>query len=111
MICAVMVVPMFAPMTMGIACRRPMSLALTNPMTMTVVALELCSTAVANAPARTPMTGFFVTAARMEGIRSPAASCKLPLIVLMPYRKIARPPARPKTTFIISLTSTYVPLP
>ena len=77
-------VPMFAPMMMGIACGSLMRPALTNPMVMTVVALELWSTAVATAPASTPSTGFFVMAPKMERIRSPAASCRFELIIFIP---------------------------
>ncbi len=109
MICAVMVVPMFAPITMGMACGRRIRPALTKPMTITVVALELCSTAVAKAPASTPSTGFFVTVARMERMRSPAASCRLPLISPMPYRKMARPPKRPSPVANISFTPAVPP--
>ncbi len=53
MICAVMVVPMFAPKMMPIDCTRFRSPALTKPITMTVVALEDWMTAVTNAPATT----------------------------------------------------------
>ena len=69
--------------------------AATKPMVMTVVADELCSTAVATAPASTATSGFFVTAARMERIRSPAASCRLLLMRFMPYRNKAKPPNSP----------------
>ena len=105
MICAVMVVPIFAPMMMGMAWRSPMRPAATKPMVMTVVALELCSTAVASAPARTPKKGFFVTAARMARMRSPATSCKLLLMRFMPYRNRAKPPNSPSP--ICSSSSTY----
>ena len=106
MICAVMVVPMLAPMMMGMAWRRFMRPAATKPMVITVVADELCSTAVATAPASTATSGFFVTAARMERMRSPAASCKLPLIRFMPYRNRAKPPNSPSP--ICNSSSTHV---
>ena len=53
MICAVTVVPMFAPKMMPIACDRFSSPALMKPMTMTVVALDDWMTAVTSVPAST----------------------------------------------------------
>ena len=53
-ICAVMVVPMLAPIVMVAACVRVMTPALTRPTTMTVVSEELCMTAVTAVPMPTP---------------------------------------------------------
>ena len=72
-ICAVIVVPIFAPKIIEIACGRLISPELTKPMAMTVVALLLCNTAVTSAPAITPMIRFFVRSARIDFIFSPAA--------------------------------------
>ena len=84
MICAVMVVPMLAPRMMEMACGRPMRPALTKPMAMTVVALELCSTAVATAPASTPITGFLVSSESTRRMPSPATFWSVSLIKFMP---------------------------
>ena len=84
MICAVIVVPIFAPKIIEIACGRLISPALTNPIAITVVALLLCSTAVVTAPASTPSNGFFVRSARMLFIFSPAAFCRHSLIIFIP---------------------------
>ena len=73
MICAVIVVPIFAPKIIEIACGRLISPALTNPIAITVVALLLCSTAVVTAPASAPITGFLVKSDRIFFIFSPAA--------------------------------------
>ena len=53
-ICAVIVVPMFAPMVMVVACVRVMTPALTRPTTITVVSEELWITAVTAVPMPTP---------------------------------------------------------
>ena len=84
MICAVIVVPIFAPKIMEIACGKDISPALTNPIAMTVVALLLCNTAVVNAPAKTPSTGFLVSMDKMLFIFSPAAFCRHSLIIFIP---------------------------
>jgi len=78
--------------------------ALTKPMAMTVVALELCSTAVATAPASTPSTGFEVSRDRMDFILAPAAFCRPSDIMFMPNRNTASPPARPNTVSIGAFT-------
>ena len=61
-----MVVPIFAPNITDIACGRLMSPALTNPMTMTVVAELLWRTAVTSAPAKAPIKGFLVRNKEMD---------------------------------------------
>ena len=53
MICAVIVVPMFAPKMIPIDWVRFRSPAFTNPITITVLALDDWMTAVTSAPART----------------------------------------------------------
>ena len=91
--CAVIVVPILAPSIMLIACLRDISPALTNPMTITVVALLLWSTAVHSAPARTPSTGFLVSSARIFFILSPADFWRPSLIRFIPYMNRASPPS------------------
>ncbi len=73
MSCAVIVVPILAPKITEMACGRVIRPALTNPMVMTVVAEELCRTAVTRAPEMTPMTGLMVRTRRIFFILSPAA--------------------------------------
>ena len=101
MICAVIVVPIFAPKIMEIACGNVIKPALTNPITITVVALLLCKTAVTNAPANTPMIGFFVSNPKIYRIRSPAAFCKPSLIISIPNKNNANPPNNPNNVFNI----------
>ncbi len=55
-----MVVPICAPRITPMAWRRVISPALTNPTTMTVVALLLCMMVVTNIPTRIPIRGFLV---------------------------------------------------
>ena len=92
-----MVVPILAPKIMEIACGRVIRPALTNPIAITVVAEELCRTAVTRAPDKTPITGFLVRTPSTVFIFSPAAFCRLSLIMFIPKRKMASPPSRPKT--------------
>ena len=51
---------MLAPMIMLMACLKVMRFADTKPMTITVTAPLLCKTAVARAPAKTPIKTFLV---------------------------------------------------
>ena len=51
---AVTVVPMLAPIIIWMACRRVISPELTKPTTITVVAEELCITAVTTRPVSNP---------------------------------------------------------
>ena len=101
---AVIVVPMFAPKMTAMAWRMVMRRALTTPMAMTVVALELCSTAVATAPASTPSTGLEVSRDRIDFILAPAAFCRPSDIMFMPNRNTASPPKRPNTVSIGAFT-------
>ena len=57
--CAVIVVPILAPRITEMPCFKVISPALTNPITMTVVALLLCpSPAGCNGSCQDPITGF-----------------------------------------------------
>ena len=93
--CAVMVVPTLAPNTTATACGSPISPALTKPMTITVVAELLCKMLETASPASAPVSGVRVTRRRKPRSRSPAACCKARLMVVMPYKNSASPPASP----------------
>ena len=71
-ICAVMVVPIFAPKITPIACDRLISPAVTKPTTITVVTEEDWTTAVTPAPVNTPAIRLPVNFSRITFIRSPA---------------------------------------
>ena len=64
MICAVIVVPMLAPITMLTACLRFRIPALIRPTVRTIVAVELWITAVTSIPVITPITTFWVALPR-----------------------------------------------
>ena len=88
----VTVVPMLAPKMTATAWGSSSSPALTNPMTMTVVAELLCTTAVTTIPASAPVSGVRVRAANARRSRSPAACCSASLIRSIPNRNSASPP-------------------
>ena len=71
--CAVTVVPTFAPIIIPAAWAKFINPALTNPTTITVVALLLWITIVTTAPTITPIKGFFVTFSSIFFNPSPAA--------------------------------------
>ena len=97
-----MVVPMLAPKMTEMAWGRLIRPALTKPMTITVVAELLWSTAVTRAPATAPSSGFRVRNPSTFFMRSPATFCRLLLMLFMPNRKSARPPMRPKIIVTVS---------
>ena len=68
-ICAVIVVPMFAPMMIVAACFKDIMPVFTNPITITVVMAELCTTAVAAAPKPTPTS--FLSDVLLNSLFSP----------------------------------------
>ncbi len=105
MICAVMVVPMLAPIPTLIACISDMSPALTNPTSITVVADELWMTAVTPAPTPTAANLFFVSFSSPSRSLSPAMASRPSDISFMPYRKSPRPPS----TIAKSQKSIYIP--
>jgi hypothetical protein len=93
MIWAVMVVPMSAPrMTPAdwVSVMRP----------ATVVTEEDWITDVTSAPVITPVTRLRVSRARMDFMRSPATTFRESAIWPIPYRKRARPPRRPKISWM-----------
>ena len=99
------VVPMLAPKMTATAWGSSSSPALTNPMTMTVVAELLCTTAVTTIPASAPVSGVQVRAANARRSRSPAACCSASLIRSIPNRNSASPPNSGK----ISVLSVILP--
>ena len=100
--CAVTVVPMLAPNSTGTARRRGISPALTSPISITVTAELLCSTAVTASPVSTLRTGPPVSAARRVRIRSPAAASSPRLSSSIPYRNSASPPNKVRMLFRFS---------
>ena len=91
-ICAVMVVPMLAPMMMPTACLRVIMPALTKPTTITVVPVELWMMAVTSAPAATDLKILPVMASRAFCSFSPAIFSRAELMVDIPKKNIPRPP-------------------
>ena len=71
---AVMVVPMLAPKMIPIDCTSVSSPALTNPITITVAALDDCTTAVTAAPERMATKRLAENIFRIERIFSPATA-------------------------------------
>ena len=69
---AVSVVPMLAPIITEIACFKVSSPAFTKLTVMTVVAVELCTAAVTNAPVNKPVTRFVVIVPKMRRSCGPA---------------------------------------
>lgn len=92
MIQAVSVVPMFAPIITEIACAKVSNPAFTNDTVITVVAVELCTAAVTNAPVRMPVKRLVVIAPNTCLSCGPAIFCKLSLIAFMPYISKANAP-------------------
>ena len=80
----VTVVPMLAPMMIHTACFKSISLELTNPTTITVVAEEDWMTAVIAVPTSTPRMGFVVSLSMSFFIRLPATASRLVLIMFIP---------------------------
>ena len=93
---------MLAPKMTATAWGSSSSPALTNPMTMTVVAELLCTTAVTTIPASAPVSGVRVRAANARRSRSPAACCSASLIRSIPNRNSANPPNSGKI-FVLSV--------
>lgn len=101
-----MVVPMFAPKIIAIATGKLITSADTNPITITVVALELCNIAVEKAPTRSPSKGFFPSMDIIALILAPAAFFRLSLVRFIPNRKRASPPKSPKIIFTFVFINT-----
>lgn len=69
-----------------------------------VVAELLWSTAVTNAPASAPSTGFRVKKPGTRFMQSPATYCRPSLTLFIPYRNSARPPIGPNITVTVSFS-------
>ncbi len=91
-ICAVMVVPMFAPMITPIDWEKDINPAVVKPTTSTVVTDEDWIIAVTNAPVSAPVNRLEVSFARTSFIRSPATAFRAAVIWSIPNRNRARPP-------------------
>ena len=98
-----MVVPIFAPSMTAMAWGMVISLAATNPMTITVVAELDCMSAVTSAPISTPMMGFPVRTFNIFLSLSPAIFFSPELISFIPKIKIASPPNRPNNISTVVL--------
>ena len=85
------VVPMLAPMIMGVACIKVITPALTKPMTMTEVAEELWIIAVTPAPIPTPEKRLLLIRSRSRFIPIPALFSRAPLMKFIPTIKTPTP--------------------
>ena len=102
----VIVVPTLAPIIIHTACCKVIICALTNPTTITVVALELWITAVTSAPTMTPKNRFEVNFSKICFKRSPAAASRPFPIICIPYRNKANPPNK-DNIFVVVIFSTF----
>ena len=94
-ICAVMVVPIFAPMmtpTDWVSVIKPAEI---KPTTSTVVTDEELSTAVTKAPVSAPIKRFLVSRSSTSLSESPAAAFSPSDICSMPNKNMASPPNNP----------------
>ena len=89
---AVTVVPTFAPIMTFMACFRVMSPEFTKPTTITVVAEELCMTAVMPIPVRKPVMTLPVILPRSVLSLFPALRSSACPIRFIPNRNRHRPP-------------------
>ena len=101
--CTVTVVPMSAPRMTPIVWRRLSRPAEVKPTSMTVVALDDCSTAVTPAPTRSARKRSPVSVERTWRSRVPAARCSPSPTSRTPYRRSAVPPRSAKRTRLASL--------
>ena len=91
-----MVVPIFAPIIMGMACRKVISPELTKPTTITVVAEELWITAVTPSPVSKPIKALLVSRLKMFLSPLPARRSKESPIMLIPNKNRLSPPTKDK---------------
>ena len=92
-ICAVTVVPMFAPMMTPMACPRSISPESTKPITIMSVAEELWISIVTTMPMITAITRLPVTFSSIVLSLSPAACLRPVDITVMPYKNSPTPPS------------------
>ena len=105
-ICAVIVVPMFAPIIIPTAPRSFKMPAFTRPITMTVVAVDDCTAAVTTAPKKILVKIFPDIFASTFSSKPPDAFSSPLLSVFMPNIKNARPPIATK---MLNTLKTYFP--
>jgi len=96
-ICAVIVVPMFAPIIIPIACLKVMRPAFTNPTVITDVALLLWIIMVVNSPTRTEDQGLLVAALITVFNLLDVTFCRPLLSLFIPKIKSANPPSTSMT--------------
>lgn len=104
----VIVVPMFAPMMIGIAWVNFMMPEFTKPTTMTVEAEEDWMTAVTPAPNKTPLYLLEVRFSSIDFSRCPEIRAKLSPINSIPYKKRASPPRRVRTLKISTIYHLFI---
>ena len=104
---AVTVVPMFAPMMTPMACFRVITLELTKPTTITVVAEELWMTDVTPSPVRKPLNLLPVSLPSSTLRLPPARRSRPSPITCMPNRKRHSPPISVNTSKIVILYILY----
>ena len=98
----VTLVPIFAPMTIGIDCATVISEELTKPTTIAEVAEEDCTAAVTNVPSRTPLIGVPESFQSTSSSRFPAAFFRPSPMICIPNRNSATPPSS-EITLAISI--------
>ena len=101
---AVTVVPILAPMITPMDCRRVMTLELTKPTTMTVVAEELWMTAVTPIPVRKPLILLLVSLPRSDFSPLPAYRSRPSPITFIPNRNRHNPPIKASTLKISNIS-------
>ncbi len=104
----VTVVPMLAPIMMGVACIRVIIPAFTKPSTMTVVAEELWITAVTAVPIPTPTNFLFDILSNIFRSLLPATASRLRPKAFIAMRKTPRPPKKSNTLLTISINTSRV---
>ncbi len=86
-----MVVPMFAPKIMVAACISDIMPAFTKPITITVVAPELCIAAVATVPMPTPISLLFDVLANRDFNLFELSDSRFELIILHAIKNTPMP--------------------
>ena len=92
----VIVVPIFAPIIIPIACLKVNNPALTNPIVITVVPELDCISTVTNIPTKTPKNGEVVYLSKIYFNLSPAANCNPSPIYFIQNKNIPSPPKKLK---------------
>ncbi len=102
----VTVVPIFAPIITPTAWYKFIKPALTKPTTITVVAEELCITAVTPKPTNIPNIRFVVNFSKIFCNCDPATSSRPSPIIFIPYKNSANPPSNViKSVILIRMPS------